>query len=149
MAHCRLLSAGRALAGAAGGRADGAAGYDCARAGRTVLMSFVGDELGAAPRLSDVRLSRDEAADAFEQSVRLLISLLKLGKVHGDFSAYNLLWWEGRVIVIDVPQMVEVAENREAAALLERDVRSLCTSLKSVRADPVEVLARVRREASA
>ncbi len=122
---------------------------DCARAGRTVLMGFIGDESGAAPRLSDVRLSRDEAADAFEQSVRLLVALLKLGKVHGDFSAYNLLWWEGRVIIIDVPQMVEVAENREAAALLERDVRSLCTSLKSVRADPAEVLARVRREASA
>ncbi len=122
---------------------------DCARAGRTVLMGFIGDEAGAAPRLSDVRLSRDEAADAFEQSVRLLVSLLKLGKVHGDFSAYNLLWWEGKVIVIDVPQMVEVAENREAAALLERDVRSLCMSLKSVRADPAEVLARVRREASA
>ncbi len=122
---------------------------DCARAGRTVLMSFVGNESGAAPRLSDVRLSPEEAADAFEQSVRLLIALLKLGKVHGDFSAYNLLWWEGRVIVIDVPQMVNVEENREAAALLERDVNSLCISLKSVRADPAAVLARVRREAAA
>jgi RIO kinase 1 len=120
---------------------------DCAKAGRVVLMEFIGDDEGAAPRLSDVRLSPTEAEDAFEQSVGLLTQLLKLGKIHGDFSAYNLLWWQGRVIVIDVPQTVEVAENPNAAALLERDVVSLCRSLKSVRADPREVLARVRRDA--
>jgi RIO kinase 1 len=120
---------------------------DCAKAGRVVLMEFIGDDEGAAPRLSDVRLSPPEAENAFKQSVTLLTQLLELGKIHGDFSAYNLLWWQGRVIVIDVPQTVEVAENPNAAALLERDVVSLCRSLKSVQADPREVLARVRRDA--
>ena len=118
---------------------------DCARAGRVVLMDFIGNDEGAAPRLADLRLSPDEAESAFSQSVALLGALLKLGKVHGDFSAYNLLWWQGRVIVIDVPQMVEVRENKDAAELLERDVVSLCRSFKGVRADPAEVLAQVRR----
>ena len=122
---------------------------DCARAGRVVLMEFIGDETGAAPRLADLRLSAAEAQDAFAQSVALLVALLKLGKVHGDFSAYNLLWWQGRVIVIDVPQTVEVRENKDAADLLERDVTSLCRSLKGVRADPLEVLAYVQRAAAA
>ncbi len=121
---------------------------DCARAGRVVLMEFIGNDDGAAPRLADLRLSPDEAESAFSQSVALLSALLKLGKVHGDFSAYNLLWWEGRVIIIDVPQMVEICENRDAAELLERDVTSLCRSLKGVRADPAEVLARVKRNAA-
>lgn len=120
---------------------------DCAKAGRVVLMDFIGNDEGAAPRLADVRLSPDEAEDAFEQSVVLLAELLRLGKIHGDFSAYNLLWWEGRVVIIDVPQMVEVEENRSAGELLERDVTSLCRSVKGVRADPRRVLERVLRDA--
>ncbi|CAA9572113.1 MAG: hypothetical protein AVDCRST_MAG86-1863 [uncultured Truepera sp.] len=120
---------------------------DCAKAGRVVLMDFIGDDEGAAPRLADVRLSPAEAEDAFNQSVALLTQLLKLGKVHGDFSAYNLLWWHGEVIIIDVPQMVEVEENRSAGELLERDVVSLCRSVKGIRADPREVLERVLRDA--
>ena len=120
---------------------------DCAKAGRVVLMEFIGNDEGAAPRLADVRLSADEAEDAFEQSVTLLVRLLQLGKIHGDFSAYNLLWWEGRVTIIDVPQMVELEENRSAGELLERDVVSLCRSVKGVRADPRGVLERVLRDA--
>ncbi len=120
---------------------------DCARAGRVVLMEFIGDDTGAAPRLADLRLSPDEAEEAFSQSVELLKTLLGLGKIHGDFSAYNLLWWQGRVIIIDVPQMIEVHENPNAAELLERDVFSLCRSLKSVQADPDEVLEQVKRSA--
>ena len=122
---------------------------DCAKAGRVVLMEFIGDEAGiAAPRLSDVRLSEEEAEDAFAQSLDIMVDLLKLGKVHGDYSAYNLLWWGGRVIVIDVPQMVDIAENKHAAELLERDVDSLCQSLRrSIDADPVIVLREVRQRA--
>lgn len=121
---------------------------DCAKAGRVVLMEFVGDEDAAAPRLSDLRLSPEEAQDAFEQSVKLLTSLLKLGKIHGDYSAYNLLWWQGKVIIIDLPQMVDIAENSHAGELLERDVRSLCTSFRrSVDVDPYEILREIKRQA--
>lgn len=121
---------------------------DCAKAGRVVLMEFIGDEDAAAPRLSDVRLTPDEAQDAFAQSVTLLASLLKLGKVHGDYSAYNLLWWRGKVIVIDVPQMVDIAENSHAAELLARDVDSLCTSFRrSVNIEPRQILLEVKRRA--
>lgn len=120
---------------------------DLASAGRVVLMNFIGDEEGAAPRLSDIRLPPEEAEAAFTQSVTLLAELLKLGKVHGDFSTYNLLWWEGQVVVIDVPQTVEVSENRHADALLERDVRSLCTSFRGLKRDPDAVLREVKRAA--
>lgn len=120
---------------------------DCAKAGRVVLMDYIGNEEAAAPRLSDVRLTPEEAEEAFQQSVELLIQLFRLGKVHGDFSAYNLLWWEGKVIIIDVPQMVDVNENKNAGLLLERDVISLCRSLKGVRADPGVVLAHILKSA--
>ena len=122
---------------------------ECAKAGRVVLMEFVGDETGiAAPRLADVRLEPEEAEDAFEQSLDIMVDLLKLGKIHGDYSAYNLLWWEKRVIVIDVPQMVNIAENKHAPELLEQDVASLCQSFRrTIDADPQMVLHNVRQRA--
>jgi serine/threonine-protein kinase RIO1 len=45
--------------------------------------------------------------------------------VHADLSAYNLLWWEGRLIVIDLPQAVEFTTNPDAFDLLHRDVANV------------------------
>jgi len=120
---------------------------DIAQAGRVVLMAFIGDENGPAPRLSDLRLDGAAASDAFAQSLSILARLLRLDKVHGDYSSYNLLWWQGRVVVIDLPQMVSVQENQQAQALLERDVRSLCLSFRKqgITTEPAAVLAEVRR----
>lgn len=114
-------------------------------AGRVVLMAYLGTETTPAPRLSDLRLTPQQAQDAWEQSLSLLVELLKLGKVHGDFSTYNLLWWQEKVWVIDLPQVVNLAENHQGAQLLMQDVTSLCTSFKRLRLfkDPVETLTQV------
>lgn len=104
---------------------------DISAAGRVVLMEFVGDDEGAAPRLADVKLSEDQAKSAWEQSLTIMTDLLKLGKIHGDYSTYNLLWWQDKVIVIDFPQMVDLKENPQALNILRRDVESLCKSFKS------------------
>lgn len=118
--------------------------FEIARAGEVVAMRYVGDHDGPAPRLADVRLDPDEAAAAFEGSVAALGAIWRAGYVHGDFSTYNLLWWHGEVVVIDLPQAVETRQ-REARALLERDARSLCGSFRThgIDADPRDVLARV------
>ncbi|PWQ83579.1 serine protein kinase RIO, partial [Enterococcus faecium] len=42
--------------------------------------------------------------------------------IHGDLSAFNVLVWDGRATVIDLPQAVDPRKNRHAHALLERDV---------------------------
>jgi RIO kinase 1 len=120
---------------------------DIEAAGRIVLMEWIGDEDAPAPRLADVKLGKEEAEHAFEQSVTLLSRIVSLGKVHGDYSTYNLLYWQGKVIVIDVPQMVDMETNKNAKELLERDVRSLCMSFKKldVHADPASILRRVQR----
>lgn len=119
---------------------------DLAHAGRVVLMEYIGDEERPAPRLSDLRLTPEEAESAFEQSVAIARRLHALGKVHGDLSTYNLLWWQDEVVVIDFPQLVEVAENLAASELLERDIVNLCRSFRKlgVRADPVRVSRTVR-----
>lgn len=101
-------------------------------AGSVVLMEFLGVDDVPAPRLSDARLAPAEAVRAFDQSVALLVALTRLGKVHGDYSTYNLLWHEGRVRLIDVPQMTDIHGNPRARDLLERDVRSLLASFRGV-----------------
>ncbi|MBB5643185.1 serine protein kinase RIO [Cryobacterium roopkundense] len=94
--------------------------------GTEILMEFVGDDITAAPRLAHVRATRAELADLFAQVVEILRLLARAGVAHGDFSAFNLLVHHGRVIVIDLPQLIEVASNPNGMALLHRDCLNVC-----------------------
>jgi RIO kinase 1 len=118
-------------------------------AGNVILMEFIGDENGAAPRLSDAKLSKAVAEEAFRQSVHNMGLILGTGRVHGDYSTFNILWWQERCIVIDFPQVVLVQQNPSANMILERDVAGLCRSFGhfGLRPDPVETLKQVRRVA--
>ncbi len=122
---------------------------DCAASGRAVVMQLIGDEDNVAPRLSDARLTPGEARSAWDQSLDILARLLNLNLAHGDYSTYNLLWWEGRVIVIDVPQMARQDESPHFDALFGRDVRSLCQSFArlGVRGDAAEALREIKKRA--
>lgn len=99
--------------------------YPVAGTGDGVLMQFVGDREQAAPRLAQARLSRAEIADAAAQLVANLHRMVAAGLVHADLSAFNLLWWEGELWVIDVPQAVDVAQNPLALDLLYRDLANV------------------------
>ena len=70
------------------------------------------------------RRSRLVSADP-RQLVANLRALTAGGLVHADLSAYNLLWWEGRLVVIDLPQAVEFTTNTDAFDLLHRDVANV------------------------
>jgi RIO kinase 1 len=52
--------------------------------------------------------------------------MLSRNRVHGDLSAYNVLLWAGRAIVIDFPQAVVALKNPHAFRLLQRDLERLC-----------------------
>jgi RIO kinase 1 len=90
-----------------------------------LMMAFVGDTSQAAPKLAQARLSAEELASAWEQLLANLRALTAAGLVHADLSAYNLLWWEGRLVVIDLPQAVEFVTNSDAYELLHRDVANV------------------------
>src|SRR5690606_38523690 len=104
--------------------------HQISEAGSVVLMQFIGDGDVPASRLSDLRLEPDAAQEAYRQSVELARSLSRLGLVHGDLSTYNLLWHQGQVWLIDVPQVVELSVGRAAVDLVHRDARSLTTSFR-------------------
>ncbi len=97
--------------------------------GIALVMEFIGDENGdPAARISDLKMEKDEAEEAFRQSVQNLKRIVRAGRVHGDYSTFNILWQSGRAVVIDFPQVMEFRNNPNANAFLERDVHSLCKS---------------------
>jgi RIO kinase 1 len=89
------------------------------------LMQFVGSGNGAAPRLADTRIERDEAGVVFERLVEQLAILARVGVVHGDLSAYNVLLLHGRPWIIDVPQAMSLDHSR-GREFFRRDVANVC-----------------------
>lgn len=87
-----------------------------------VLMEYIGDGSGAAPRLAQARLDKGEVRAAAAQLRDALHRMVGAGFVHADLSAYNLLWWQGELVVIDLPQSVDIAANPNAFDLLHRDL---------------------------
>ncbi len=94
-----------------------------ASTGDAILMAYVGDERNAAPQLHRYRPGPHEAADLLEQLLGQVERFLYHNVIHGDLSPYNVLVWDGRVTVIDLPQAVDPRKNRHAEHLLERDIR--------------------------
>ncbi|WP_341955727.1 RIO1 family regulatory kinase/ATPase [Microbacterium sp. LWH13-1.2] len=95
--------------------------------GTELLMEFVGDANGvAAPRLAAVRSDRAALADLYDQIVDLMRIFAAAGFAHGDLSAYNLLVHDGRVRVIDLPQIVDIIANPQGLDLLHRDCVNIC-----------------------
>jgi RIO kinase 1 len=81
--------------------------------------------------------------------VEILHGFARAGFAHGDLSAYNLLVHHGRVIVIDLPQLVDIAANPNGAALLQRDCSNVCDWFRrrGVAADEDELFADLVGEA--
>jgi RIO kinase 1 len=115
--------------------------------GIVLVMEFIGDEDGnPASRISDLKLKPDEAEEAFRQSVQNLKRIVTSGRVHGDYSTFNILWHNEKAVVIDFPQVIEFKNNPNANTFLERDVHSLCKSFmkQGIIADEGKVLREVR-----
>lgn len=106
-----------------------------------ILMEFIGDAGGAAPLLNEVELTPAEARPLFQRTLSNLELLLRLDLVHGDLSAYNILYWKGGVTIIDFPQVVDARVNSNALPLLIRDTTNICRywSRYGVKADPVRM----------
>jgi RIO kinase 1 len=97
-----------------------------ARANNAILMEYIGDEDGPAPTLNTVDLSRSEARSLFERVLRNIDLLLTHNRVHGDLSAYNILYWDGEITLIDFPQVIDPRTNHQAYRIFERDVTRIC-----------------------
>ena len=123
-------------------QAGGAVPKPVAAADNAILMSFHGNGRVAAPTLNQVSLQRDEAASLFEEVLRNIKLMLEQELIHGDLSAYNILYWEGRITVIDFPQMINLYANEKAYYILRRDIERTCEyfARQGVACDPAELM---------
>lgn len=93
--------------------------------GGEVLMEFVGVGRIAAPRLAETRPADVDVDDLWLQAAAVLRRMTELGSVHGDLSAYNTVVHQGRLVVLDLPQVVDLYANPLGMTFLTRDVENL------------------------
>lgn len=116
--------------------------YPVQRRGSEVMIEYVGNEETAAPRLAQYRGGRRELQDLYGQLLDNLRLMAGECIVHGDLSPYNILVWEGRLVLIDFPQAVDPLLNNDGMSLLERDVLNTCSwfEKRGVATDPSELI---------
>jgi RIO kinase 1 len=96
--------------------------------GTELMLEFIGSPDGtAAPRLAQLRPEPGELRGLWLQLVDALTVLARAGLAHGDLSPYNVLVHEGRLVLIDLPQVVDVVANPQGPGFLTRDVRTMAT----------------------
>ncbi|MGH8876906.1 MAG: serine protein kinase RIO [Stackebrandtia sp.] len=107
-------------------RAGAAVPYPVQIDGTEILMEFIGEPDGtAAPRLAQLRPEPAELENLWEQLCFALSLMARDGFAHGDLSAYNLIVQDGRLVLIDVPQVVDVIANPRGRQFIERDVNNV------------------------
>jgi RIO kinase 1 len=119
--------------------------------GTELMLEFIGDwETGeAAPRLAQVRPDPDGLADLWEQMTDALSVFARAQLAHGDLSPYNTLVHQGRLVVIDLPQVVDVIANPQGGEFLARDVRNVASwfTSRGLAVQPDELIERLKYEA--
>lgn len=96
-----------------------------------ILMEWITDGDDTAPRLAQTRPEPERLASYFEQLRDALRTMAEAGLVHGDLSAYNILATAERVVIIDLPQVIDLAGNPQGLDYLMRDCTNLCAWFRS------------------
>lgn len=91
-----------------------------------ILMTFFGDQDFAAPTLNEVSLETQEAKQLFERVLYNVELMLSKHRIHADLSAYNMLYWEGDICLIDFPQAIDPRQNQNAWFIFQRDLTRVC-----------------------
>ncbi|XP_053684807.1 serine/threonine-protein kinase RIO1 [Sabethes cyaneus] len=90
-----------------------------------LLMQFIGQDGWPAPKLKDVELSCSKARELYRDAVEMMWTMYNKCKlVHADLSEFNILYHEGKIVIIDVSQSVE-HEHPHALEFLRKD----CTNI--------------------
>jgi RIO kinase 1 len=108
-----------------------------------ILMTYYGDAVMGAPTLNDVDLDYTEARELFERVIHNVELMLTHNRVHGDLSAFNILYWDGDIVLIDFPQAIHPDINHSAFQIFERDVVRVCEYFQrqGVRSQPRKLAA--------
>lgn len=98
--------------------------------GGEILMEFIADGDAAAPRLAQCDPDSDQLRWLWAQVVEVMIRLGEHHLVHGDLSPFNVLVSglatpTPDLVVIDVPQVLDLVGNPNGVTYLHRDCRNM------------------------
>ena len=111
--------------------------------GTEILMELITLSDGtAAPRLAQTRPDQELLRNYWQQLTQAMSVMAGFGLAHGDLSAFNILATEDRIVLIDVPQAVDIVSNPQGMDFLARDCRNVCSwfSSRGLEADAEELL---------
>jgi RIO kinase 1 len=96
-----------------------------------ILMEWISvvaedGEPQTAPRLAQTRPTPELLRSYFDQLTAALATMVQSGVVHGDLSAYNILAQGDRLVIIDLPQIVDLVGNINGMNFLQRDCANVC-----------------------
>jgi RIO kinase 1 len=117
--------------------------------GTELLLEYLAEQDGqAAPRLAQLRPDPAALRTLWDQLIDALVLLTGEGLAHGDLSPFNLLVHRGRLVLIDLPQVVDIVANPQGPAFLARDIRIVTDWFTAHGLPPqaTRALARVARE---
>jgi len=108
--------------------------------GTELLMEWItigpAEDPETAPRLAQTRPGPALLASYFAQLREAMATMAQHGIVHGDLSAYNLLAAGDRLVIIDLPQVVDLVGNPQGMDFLMRDCANVCGWFRSRGLDP-------------
>jgi RIO kinase 1 len=92
--------------------------------GTELLLEYLDEPDGqAAPRLAQLRPGPAQVWALWDQLIDALVTLVGEGLAHGDLSPFNLLVHRGRLVLTDLPQVVDLVANPQGPEFLARDLR--------------------------
>ena len=100
--------------------------------GQEILMEWITVEdrgRGSPPHPGSPRPGRTMPllVSYFDQLRDALATMVQAGMVHGDLSPYNILAAGERLVIIDLPQVVDLVGNVNGMDYLLRDCTNVCT----------------------
>ena len=112
-----------------------------------ILMDYIGDLDMAAPTLQSLDLEPAEAQRLFDRALANVDLMLGQKRIHGDLSAYNILYWDGDITFIDFPQVVSPENNPSAWTIFLRDITRTCEYFErqGIKPQPYQVAANLWR----
>ena len=113
-----------------------------------ILMGFIGEDGFAAPTLNTVMLDPGEVRPLYQRLLGNIEIMLAHEIVHGDLSAYNILYWGGEITLIDFPQVVSPRSHPCAYQIFSRDIARVCEyfTRQGLHTDPAHLAADLWRE---
>ena len=117
--------------------------------GTEILMEWITHDGETAPRLAQTRPAPELLASYYDQLRDALAVMVQHGIVHGDLSPYNILAAGDRLVIIDLPQIVDLVGNPTGMDFLLRDCTNVCTwfTARGLEVDPGELFAELMAHA--